>query len=85
MPYIKQGDRPNCDYIIRNMKVRNIKANGDLNYILFSDALAEFVRLIASGELPKDSKFIIGNAEIDGRILPVNAALLPGNEIRVLP
>ncbi len=35
MPYIKQSERPRCDLVIEQMLESDIKANGDLNYILF--------------------------------------------------
>jgi len=35
MPYIKPNQRPECNVIVELMKVINIKANGDLNYILY--------------------------------------------------
>ncbi len=35
MPYIKQSERPRCDLVIEQMQESDIKANGDLNYILF--------------------------------------------------
>ena len=35
MPYIKQKDRDKMDVVVKAMVDANIKANGDLNYILF--------------------------------------------------
>lgn len=35
MPYIKQIDRPNMNDVYEMMISANVKANGDLNYILF--------------------------------------------------
>ena len=35
MPYIKQEDRPVMDLVVRAMCDADIRANGDLNYILF--------------------------------------------------
>lgn len=35
MPYITKDKRPNLDKIVELMKEMNIKADGDLNYILF--------------------------------------------------
>jgi len=35
MPYIKQSERERCDFVIQQMLESDIKANGDLNYILF--------------------------------------------------
>jgi hypothetical protein len=35
MPYVKQEDRGKLDVIVELMKSLKIKANGDLNYILF--------------------------------------------------
>jgi len=35
MPYVKQEDRGKLDVIVDLMKSLKIKANGDLNYILF--------------------------------------------------
>ena len=35
MPYIKQVDRPNMDDVYEMMISAMVKANGDLNYILF--------------------------------------------------
>lgn len=35
MPYVKQEIRPDLDEIVELMNKKNIKANGDLNYILF--------------------------------------------------
>lgn len=34
MPYVEQERRPDLDVIVKLMKEKNIKANGDLNYIL---------------------------------------------------
>lgn len=34
MPYVEQKIRPDLDIIVKLMKEKNIKANGDLNYIL---------------------------------------------------
>ena len=36
MPYIKQEDRDIMDEIVGLMYDRDVKANGDLNYILFA-------------------------------------------------
>lgn len=36
MPYIKQVNRPDMDKIVRLMELNRVKANGDLNYILFA-------------------------------------------------
>ena len=36
MPYITQGRRSIYDKIVNEMKRLNVKANGDLNYILFA-------------------------------------------------
>lgn len=35
MPYIQQKKRPAMDEIVKLMKAKKVKANGDLNYILF--------------------------------------------------
>jgi hypothetical protein len=35
MPYIKQERREDCNYVVDMMKAIKVKANGDLNYILF--------------------------------------------------
>jgi len=35
MPYIKQEKRPDMDEIVALMKSKGVKADGDLNYILF--------------------------------------------------
>lgn len=35
MPYITQEERPRCDKVVRAMVDAGIKADGDLNYILF--------------------------------------------------
>lgn len=35
MPYIKPESRPKMDKIVTLMKKLNVKADGDLNYILF--------------------------------------------------
>ncbi len=35
MPYIKPEARPDMDEIVALMKAKGVKANGDLNYILF--------------------------------------------------
>ena len=35
MPYIKEEKRPKMDTIVDRMRNLEIKANGDLNYILF--------------------------------------------------
>jgi len=35
MPYIKREQRPLMDTVVELMKALQIKANGDLNYILF--------------------------------------------------
>ncbi len=35
MPYIKPEARPDMDEIVALMKAKDVKANGDLNYILF--------------------------------------------------
>lgn len=36
MPYVKQEQRPNLDKVVGLMKELGIKANGDLNYILYA-------------------------------------------------
>lgn len=36
MPYVEQKIRPDLDKIIKLMYEKDIKANGDLNYILFA-------------------------------------------------
>ena len=36
MPYIRQEDRPTMDKVIKTMAAVDVKANGDLNYILYS-------------------------------------------------
>ena len=36
MPYIKQVDRPIMDEVIELMEKLGVKANGDLNYILYT-------------------------------------------------
>jgi len=36
MPYVEQKIRPDLDEIIRLMYEKDIKVNGDLNYILFA-------------------------------------------------
>jgi hypothetical protein len=36
MPYIKQEDRPVMDVVVNSMIAQNVKANGDLNYVLFT-------------------------------------------------
>jgi len=36
MPYIKQDERKKLEKILKLMKKLEIKANGDLNYILFT-------------------------------------------------
>jgi hypothetical protein len=36
MPYIKQESRPAMDKIVELMIKSNVKANGDLNYILYA-------------------------------------------------
>lgn len=36
MPYVKQAIRPELDQIVDLMKKKGVKANGDLNYILFA-------------------------------------------------
>ena len=35
MPYVKQVQRPDLDKIVRMMQLSYVKADGDLNYILF--------------------------------------------------
>ena len=35
MPYIKRDERPRCDLVVQRMAESEVKANGDLNYILF--------------------------------------------------
>jgi hypothetical protein len=35
MPYIKQEARPTMDIVVKSMEEAGVKANGDLNYILF--------------------------------------------------
>ena len=35
MPYIKQDRREACDLVVNEMTNINVKADGDLNYILF--------------------------------------------------
>ena len=35
MPYIKQGARPRCDVVVEAMVKARVRADGDLNYILF--------------------------------------------------
>jgi len=35
MPYIKQENRPKMDMVVETMADVEVKANGDLNYILF--------------------------------------------------
>lgn len=35
MPYVKQELRPFLDLIVKEMERHSIKANGDLNYVLF--------------------------------------------------
>jgi len=35
MPYVKQERRPDLDYVVEAMKYAKVKADGDLNYILF--------------------------------------------------
>jgi len=35
MPYIKPEERPKMDEIVELMMMLDVKANGDLNYILF--------------------------------------------------
>jgi len=41
MPYVLQERRPNLDKVVGRMKEVGIKANGDLNYILFKYFLIE--------------------------------------------
>lgn len=36
MPYINQAKRPDMDKIVRMMELNYVKADGDLNYILFA-------------------------------------------------
>jgi len=36
MPYVKQINRDSLDYIVQAMRLAEIKADGDLNYILFA-------------------------------------------------
>lgn len=36
MPYIKQEDRPIMDTVVDRMDAISVKANGDLNYILYA-------------------------------------------------
>lgn len=36
MPYIKQEDRKVMDLVVRAMMDADVRANGDLNYILFA-------------------------------------------------
>jgi hypothetical protein len=36
MPYIRQEDRPLMDLVVKTMSDADVRANGDLNYILFS-------------------------------------------------
>lgn len=36
MPYIKQEKRPLMDLIVNKMNALDVKADGDLNYILFA-------------------------------------------------
>lgn len=36
MPYVKQKERPKLDKVVNLMKKLEIKADGDLNYILFA-------------------------------------------------
>jgi len=38
MPYIRKEERPSKDEVIRKMVEKNVKADGDLNYILFKFA-----------------------------------------------
>ena len=38
MPYIKQENRPTMDKVVDAMVEAGVKANGDLNYILFKFA-----------------------------------------------
>jgi hypothetical protein len=35
MPYIKTNDRVRCDTVVNSMVDAEIKANGDLNYVLY--------------------------------------------------
>ncbi len=35
MPYIKQEERARCNSVVNQMTESGVKANGDLNYILF--------------------------------------------------
>lgn len=35
MPYIKQEDRNKMDAVVETMRLLKVKANGDLNYILY--------------------------------------------------
>jgi len=39
MPYVKQERRAGLDEIVNLMKEKGIKANGDLNYVLFAYCL----------------------------------------------
>jgi hypothetical protein len=36
MPYIRQEDRPVMDLVVKVMSDADVRANGDLNYILFA-------------------------------------------------
>lgn len=36
MPYVKQEIRPDLDHVVATMANVGVKANGDLNYILFA-------------------------------------------------
>ena len=36
MPYIKQENRPTMDVVVKAMEDAGIKANGDLNYVLYA-------------------------------------------------
>lgn len=36
MPYIKQEDRKVMDLVVKVMKEADVRANGDLNYVLFA-------------------------------------------------
>ena len=36
MPYIRQEDRPLMDLVVKAMADADVRANGDLNYILFA-------------------------------------------------
>jgi len=36
LPYIKQEQRPDLDQIVDLMKKKGVKADGDLNYIIFA-------------------------------------------------